>query len=337
MHCSLDYHEFEAQFCRKAAMTLVQLRHLISLAQTGSFSQSAAALFLTQPALSRSIRALEDELGQPLFDRIGRRSELTPFGRDAVERARELVLAADDLRDSARGVGDGHEGVLRIGMGSGPGAMLMTPLLLKMAQERPRLRVEVARAGTELLVQALRERALDALVVDARSLRPAPDLHAQFMHDMRGAFMVRPRPPLDEAARRPELRRAAALSDRLDAAVGRGRPHPGRALRRARAPSRVRDAALRRAAQPGRGGAAKRYGAAGDPRGGARPRRTEASACARCERAIRPRDAEAAHAAAGVGGGALAHDGVPAGSARTGRLIARRYTGLRRSKPRWNR
>ena len=61
-------------------------------------------------------------------------------------------LAADDLRDSARGVGDGHEGVLRIGMGSGPGAMLMTPLLLKMAQERPRLRVEVARAGTELLV-----------------------------------------------------------------------------------------------------------------------------------------------------------------------------------------
>ena len=69
-------------------MTLVQLRHLISLAQTGSFSQSAAALFLTQPALSRSIRALEDELGQPLFDRIGRRSELTPCGRDAVEGAR---------------------------------------------------------------------------------------------------------------------------------------------------------------------------------------------------------------------------------------------------------
>jgi DNA-binding transcriptional LysR family regulator len=196
MHCSLDYHEFEAHFPGRLPMTLVQLRHLISLARTGSFSQSATALFLTQPALSRSIRALEDELGQPLFDRIGRRSELTPFGRDAVERARELVLAADDLRDSGRLAGDAQEGVLRIGMGSGPGAMLMTPLLLKMAQERPRLRVEIARAGTELLVQALRERALDALVVDARSLRPAPDLNAQFMHDMRGAFMVRRGHPL---------------------------------------------------------------------------------------------------------------------------------------------
>ncbi|MDN3920052.1 LysR family transcriptional regulator [Roseateles violae] len=177
-------------------MTLVQLRHLISLAQTGSFSQSAAALFLTQPALSRSIRALESELGQPLFDRIGRRSELTPFGRDAVERARELVLAADDLRDSGRLAGEAQRGVLRIGMGSGPGAMLMTPLLLKMAQDRPGLRVEIARASTELLLRSLRERTLDALVVDARSLRPAADLNAQFVHEMRAAFMVRRAHPL---------------------------------------------------------------------------------------------------------------------------------------------
>ena len=182
-------------------MTLVQLRHLISLAQTGSFSKSAGALFLTQPALSRSIRALEAELGQPLFDRIGRHSELTPFGRETVERAHQLVQAADDLRESGSLVGDGLEGVLRIGMGSGPGAMLMTPLLLKVAQERPRLRVEIARAGTDLLVQALRERALDALVVDARSLRPAPDLNAQYLHDMRGCFMVRRGHPLSR--RRP--------------------------------------------------------------------------------------------------------------------------------------
>jgi len=190
-------------------MTLVQLRHLTSLAQTGSFSRSAAALFLTQPALSRSIRALEDELGQPLFDRIGRRSELTPFGRGVVERARELVLSADDLRDSGRRLGDGQEGVLRIGMGSGPGSMLMTPLLLQMAQERPRLRLEIARAGTDLLVQGLRDRTLDALVVDARSLRPAPDLNAQFLHEMRGAFMVRRGHPL---ARR---RTALAFDDLL--------------------------------------------------------------------------------------------------------------------------
>lgn len=184
-------------------MTLVQLRHLVSLAETGSFSKSAAALFLTQPALSRSIQALEAELGQPLFDRVGRHAEPTPFGRLAVERAAELVLAADDLRDQGRLAGDGQDGVLRIGMGSGPGAMLMTPLLLKVAQERPRLRLEIARAGTDLLVQALRARALDALVVDVRSLRPAADLDIQQVHDMLGRFLVRRGHPL--------LQRRAAL------------------------------------------------------------------------------------------------------------------------------
>jgi DNA-binding transcriptional LysR family regulator len=177
-------------------MTLVQLRHLIALAQVGSFSKAAQALFLTQPALSRSIRALENEFGAPLFDRVGRRIELTPFGRDTLERARQLVFDADELQASGRRATRGDAGVLRIGMGSGPGAMLMTPLLMQTAQHRPGVRVEISRAGTELLVQALRERALDALIVDARSLRPAPDLRAEFVHEMKGAFMVRRGHPL---------------------------------------------------------------------------------------------------------------------------------------------
>ncbi len=177
-------------------MTLVQLRHLISLAQTGSFSRSAAALFLTQPALRRSLHARELDLGHAMFDRIGQRSELTPFGRHAVAQARELVLAADDLRNSGGLANAGQEGVLRIGMGSGPGAMPMTPLLLKMAQEQPKWRVEIARADTHLLVQALRERTLDALIVGTRSPRPSADQIAQDFHGMIGAFMVRQGHPL---------------------------------------------------------------------------------------------------------------------------------------------
>jgi DNA-binding transcriptional LysR family regulator len=212
-------------------MTLVQLRHLLSLARTGSFSRSAAALFITQPALSRSIGALEAELGQRLFDRIGRQSELTPFGREMVARADELVLAADDLRERARRVGrarsadDGGEaGLLRVGLGSGPGAMLMTPLLLRCAQQHPQLQLQVARAATEQLVQALRERMLDALVVDARSLRPSPDLDTRDLHEMRGAFLVRRGHPL--ARRRtpadlPALRQYPIASTPLSDEVAR--------------------------------------------------------------------------------------------------------------------
>lgn len=182
-------------------MTLVQLRHLIALAEQASFSKAAQTAHISQPALSRSIRALEDELSLPLVDRIGRRVELTVHGRDALERARQIVFDADELRARGQRVKGHAEGSLRIGMGSGPGALLMTPLLRKVCADHGRLRLDITRSGTDLLVQSLRAKALDALVVDARSLRPAPDLRAEFVHEMRGAFMVRRGHPLSRRRR----------------------------------------------------------------------------------------------------------------------------------------
>lgn len=177
-------------------MTLVQLRHLIALADHASFSKAAQAVHLSQPALSRSIRALEDELQLPLVDRIGRRLELTAQGRDVLERARQIVFDADELRARGRRVNARAAGSLRIGMGSGAGALLMLPLLQKACSDHRRLHVEITRSRTDLLVQSLRARTLDALVVDARSLTPAPDLRADFVYEMRGAFMVRRDHPL---------------------------------------------------------------------------------------------------------------------------------------------
>ena len=177
-------------------MTLVQLKHLIELAISGSFSQSASKLHLTQPALSRSIKALEDELGSPLFDRVGRKNELTPFGTHIVQRARILVDEANELRQTSRRLQQGEIGPLRVGLGSGPGAMLMTPLLMLMATEHPQAHIDISRGSTTLLVQALRDRLLDALVLDIRSLQPSADLKVEALQEMTGAFMCRPGHPL---------------------------------------------------------------------------------------------------------------------------------------------
>jgi DNA-binding transcriptional LysR family regulator len=177
-------------------MTLVQLKHFIELASNGSFSQSADKLHLTQPALSRSIKALEDELGQALFDRIGRKNELTAFGVQILQRARALVDEADELRRTGKQLKNGEIGQLRIGMGSGPGAMLMTPLLMVMANEHPQAHIDISRGSTALLVQALRDRLLDALILDVRSLQPAPDLKVDAVQEMKGSFMCRAGHPL---------------------------------------------------------------------------------------------------------------------------------------------
>ncbi len=135
-------------------------------------------------------------MGQPLFDRVGRRSELTPFGREVLERARQVVFEVDELAASGHRMREGSAGSLRVGMGSGSGAMLMTPLLLEMAKRHPGVRLGVSRASTDRLVQGLRARELDALVIDARSLSLAPDLRVETLSEMHGTFMCRKGHPL---------------------------------------------------------------------------------------------------------------------------------------------
>jgi DNA-binding transcriptional LysR family regulator len=74
--------------------------------------------------------------------------------------------------------------------------MLMTPLLMLMATEHPQAHIDISRGSTALLVQALRERLLDALILDIRSLQPSADLKVEALQEMAGAFMCRPGHPL---------------------------------------------------------------------------------------------------------------------------------------------
>lgn len=177
-------------------MTLVQLRHFVVLAEAGSFVQACKTLYVTQPALTRSIQALEDELGGRLFDRLGRRIALTPFGSEALQRARRLVADAEALRQTGKGLHAGLIGSLRIGLSSGPGALLSTPLMQHMAQHHPRLHLQISRGNTSVLVDELREQHLDALVVDARSVRPSADLTVSQVFELAAGFLVRPDHPL---------------------------------------------------------------------------------------------------------------------------------------------
>lgn len=177
-------------------MTLVQLRHFVVLAEAGSFVQACKALYVTQPALTRSIRALEDELGGRLFDRLGRRIALTPFGSEALQRARRLVADAEALKQTGKGLHAGLIGNLRIGLSSGPGALLSTPLMLHMAERYPKLQLQISRGNTAVLIDELRDQRLDAAVVDVRSVRPAADLQVAQAFELEAGFLVRPDHPL---------------------------------------------------------------------------------------------------------------------------------------------
>jgi DNA-binding transcriptional LysR family regulator len=179
-------------------MNLRHLEHWLALADTGSFSRAAEKLHITQSALSRSIQALEEDLGGPLVDRVGKKNELTPLGRSVLERARRIVHEAQELKQGAALLQQGGLGALRVGLGSGPGAMLMTPWLVYMAKHHPTVQVTVSRGSTELQLTQLRERQLDALVVDVRRVESAPDLKMTQVVEMRAGFVCRQGHPLLE-------------------------------------------------------------------------------------------------------------------------------------------
>jgi DNA-binding transcriptional LysR family regulator len=177
-------------------MTLVQLRHFVVLAEVGSFVQAAAAQFLTQPALTRSIHALEAELGGALFDRMGRRISLTPFGEEVLARARRLVSDAEALKQAGQGLHAGLIGQLRVGLSSAPGALLSSPLMLHMAEHHPRLQVHISRGRTAVLLHALREQQLDAAIIDIRDMRPSGELRVSLAFELSAGFLARADHPL---------------------------------------------------------------------------------------------------------------------------------------------
>lgn len=181
-------------------MNLQQFEHLLAVAETGSFSRAAEQLHLTQPALSRSILAMEDALGAPLIERSGKRKQFTPLGVLVAARARRIGLELSELKRSASLLADLQIGSVKLGLGPAPTAMLAVPLLQHMLAHHPRIKVQLSSGPAELQLQSLRARALDALVVHRRTLPPAGDLDVDLFPEMRLGFVCRSGHPLHRAA-----------------------------------------------------------------------------------------------------------------------------------------
>ncbi|MEJ8851408.1 LysR family transcriptional regulator [Variovorax rhizosphaerae] len=179
-------------------MNLQQLQHLLAVAETGSFSLAAEKVHLTQPALSRSIQALEEEIGGPLIERSLKVKELTPLGVVVAARARRIGLEISEVKRSAALLSEG--GTVRLGLGPAPAAMLSAPLLRHVMEGHPRVRILLSGGPAERQLQALRERTVDALVLHRDGVPPQADLRITLFPKMRLAFVCSKRHPLAQSA-----------------------------------------------------------------------------------------------------------------------------------------
>jgi len=198
-------------------MNIAQLQHFVALAETRSFSRASETVHVTQSALSRSIQMLEQELGLPLVDRIGKQNELTPFGRLVLAQAQQIVLQTAELKRAAASMAEGVAGDIRLGVGSAPSALFAAPLMTHMLREFPKVRVQLLGGSPEMQLAQLRARQVDGLLLTYRAVPPAPDLRVEVLPALRSGFLCRAGHPLGEGqkVRFKELRSFPLLSTKV--------------------------------------------------------------------------------------------------------------------------
>ena len=177
-------------------MELRQLRHLIAVAEHGSFSRAAEAVHLTQPALSRSIQALEATVGTAVLERNRGAIVPTDVGQLLLTHARLLDTVTRDLeRDIA--LSQGLElGELRIGVGPYGGSALVGPAIGQLNRAHPGLRLKTILAPWQELPDRARARDVDLIVVELSQVQQMEDFAVQGLTEHAMVPVCHPSHPL---------------------------------------------------------------------------------------------------------------------------------------------
>ena len=166
-------------------MDLRQLEIIRAIADTGSFTAAGDKLHVSQSAISRQILLLEEELGEPVFHRIGRRIRITPAGESLLQLSHRVF---QDLQDTVSGISDQREslkGTMRLVGGMTVCLYVFPALLAEVRRIHPNLDLKVTVGGAERSIAMLRSGAGDlgllTLPVEASDLISVPVLQEELL------------------------------------------------------------------------------------------------------------------------------------------------------------
>lgn len=160
--------------------TLRRLEYLIAISRNRSFHAAAHAAGVSQPTLSQQIKLLEAELGVTLVDRGLGGGELTPVGRDVVERAGRIMREVEDLKRTSRlSQTGGDVGILRFGASPTIGPYLLPEVVADLHAAKPNLRIQIREGIPDEQVGVLADGAIDILLTPMPL--PHGDMHVQLL------------------------------------------------------------------------------------------------------------------------------------------------------------
>ncbi len=147
------------------AMELRHLRYFLAVGEALSFTKAASQLRVAQPALSRQVQDLEEEIGVDLFKRSPRGVTLTAEGKLFLELARDLLKRADESMDQVRSLARGDYGELHIGYAPSPTVEILPPALTAFQKAVPRVKVLLHDLSSDELIAGLQNGTLELAIM----------------------------------------------------------------------------------------------------------------------------------------------------------------------------
>ncbi len=145
-------------------MELRHLRYFVAVAEAENVTRAAAKLHVAQPAISRQIRDLEEELGLALLERSAKAVRLTEAGRVFLDEARAVLQRADEAVAAVRAVAGGVRGELHVGYAPSLTVQILPRALRSFQAEFPGVRVSLHDLSTEEMLSGLRAGTLDLVL-----------------------------------------------------------------------------------------------------------------------------------------------------------------------------
>jgi DNA-binding transcriptional LysR family regulator len=148
-------------------MELRHLRYFIAVAEAANFTHAASKMRVAQPALSRQIMDLEEEIGVDLMRRSPRGIVLTAEGKLFLEEAKGIITTAEEAVKKVQALARGDYGELHIGYGPSPSIELLPPAMLAFQKAAPRVNVKLHDLAGDEMMAGLRDGSLELCVTSS--------------------------------------------------------------------------------------------------------------------------------------------------------------------------
>lgn len=178
-------------------MELDQLRYFLQVAKRGNFTRAAEDLMISQPALSRSIQKLEEELGQPVFERKTRSVSLTDAGTLVQARAQQVLSILEDTKSEI--ADDGESGRVRVGAIPTIAPYFLPEVLGRFSAAFPKASLIVQENTTDMLLKSCTQGEIDLAIVALPV--PAKYLEVEKLFDEELLLVLPPDHPLADKSR----------------------------------------------------------------------------------------------------------------------------------------